>query len=60
MQDDLSQEVESAVAKLQELDSIKQQMLQALRDQDHDVGEGQVFVAHNLSGEVQVDNVGPA
>lgn len=60
MDNDLSQEVESAVAKLQELDSMKQHMLQALRDQGHEVGDGQVFVAHSLSGEIQVDDLGPA
>lgn len=60
MDEGLSQEVESAVEKLQALDSMKQDMLQALRDQGHDVGEGRVFISHTLGGETRVDDVGPA
>jgi hypothetical protein len=60
MDESVSEEVESAVVKLQALDSMKQDMLQALRDQGHEVGGGQVFLAHDLGKGIQVNDVGPA
>lgn len=57
---DLTAQVEAAVESAQKLDSFKQQVMAELAAEGHDVEGSRIIVAHNLTGQIQVDDLGKA